>query len=71
ITIPVGQSTGTVEFVAPDNVHTTNPDLTNSITGTTGGNYEKLDLRCGPDGSNAGAKGPGAQRRAGCRDRRF
>ncbi|WP_375547308.1 immunoglobulin-like domain-containing protein [Pseudomonas auratipiscis] len=39
----MGQSTGTVEFVAPDNVHTTNPDLTNSITGTTGGNYEKLE----------------------------
>ncbi|WP_408005564.1 immunoglobulin-like domain-containing protein [Pseudomonas auratipiscis] len=43
ITIPVGQSTGTVEYTAPDNVHTTNPDLTNSITGTTGGNYEKLE----------------------------
>ncbi|WP_038999661.1 immunoglobulin-like domain-containing protein, partial [Pseudomonas putida] len=43
ITIPVGQSCGTVDFVAPNNVHTTNPDLTNSITGTSGGNYEKLD----------------------------
>nr|NLU59561.1 hypothetical protein [Pseudomonas sp. BIGb0427] len=43
ITIPVGSSTGTVDYVAPNNVHTTNPALTNSITGTTGGNYEKLD----------------------------
>ncbi|WP_184959526.1 immunoglobulin-like domain-containing protein, partial [Pseudomonas vranovensis] len=42
-TIPVGSSTGTVDYVAPNNVHTTNPALTNSITGTTGGNYEKLD----------------------------
>ncbi|KJK14504.1 retention module-containing protein, partial [Pseudomonas sp. 2(2015)] len=48
ITIPVGQSTGSVEFVAPNNVHTTNPDLTNSITGTTGGNYEKLDTAGNP-----------------------
>ncbi|MDN7144008.1 retention module-containing protein, partial [Pseudomonas sp. JQ170] len=48
ITIPVGQSTGSVEFVAPDNVHTTNPDLTNSITGTTGGNYEKLETTGNP-----------------------
>ncbi|WP_189638198.1 immunoglobulin-like domain-containing protein, partial [Pseudomonas donghuensis] len=37
ITIPVGSSSGTVDFVAPNNVHTTNPDLTNSITSTTGG----------------------------------
>ncbi|MEG1341218.1 MAG: retention module-containing protein, partial [Pseudomonas sp.] len=48
ITIPVGQSTGSVEFVAPDNVHTSNPDLTNSITGTTGGNYEKLETAGNP-----------------------
>ncbi|MDH0640968.1 retention module-containing protein, partial [Pseudomonas sp. GD03860] len=48
ITIPVGQSTGSVEFVAPDNVHTTNPDLTNSITGTTGGNYENLETTGNP-----------------------
>ena len=48
ITIPVGQSSGSVEFVAPDNVHTTNPDLTNSITGTTGGNYEKLETTGNP-----------------------
>ncbi|MBS7598756.1 retention module-containing protein [Pseudomonas sp. RC2C2] len=48
ITIPVGQSTGSVEFVAPNNVHTTNPDLTNSITGTTGGNYEKLETAGNP-----------------------
>ncbi|WP_442796278.1 immunoglobulin-like domain-containing protein, partial [Pseudomonas sp. LF19] len=48
ITIPVGASSGTVDFVAPNNVHTTNPDLTNSITGTTGGNYEKLDTAGNP-----------------------
>ncbi|MDD1013008.1 retention module-containing protein, partial [Pseudomonas sp. TNT2022 ID1025] len=48
ITIPVGSSSGTVDFVAPNNVHTTNPDLTNSITGTTGGNYEKLDTAGNP-----------------------
>ncbi|WP_232478225.1 retention module-containing protein [Pseudomonas alkylphenolica] len=48
ITIPVGQSSGSVEFVAPDNVHTTNPDLTNSITGTTGGNFEKLETTGNP-----------------------
>ncbi|MDD1041610.1 type I secretion protein, partial [Pseudomonas sp. TNT2022 ID609] len=48
ITIPVGASSGTVDFVAPNNVHTTNPALTNSITGTTGGNYEKLDTAGNP-----------------------
>uniref|UniRef100_UPI0005671BD2 retention module-containing protein n=1 Tax=Pseudomonas vranovensis TaxID=321661 RepID=UPI0005671BD2 len=48
ITIPVGQSTGSVDFVAPDNVHATNPDLTNSITGTTGGNFEKLETTGNP-----------------------
>nr|NLU59558.1 hypothetical protein [Pseudomonas sp. BIGb0427] len=29
-------------------MHTTNPDLTNSITSTTGGNYEKLDTAGNP-----------------------
>ncbi|MEG0969278.1 MAG: hypothetical protein RSG92_28360, partial [Pseudomonas sp.] len=30
------------DFTAPNNALTTNPPLTNSITGTSGGNYEKL-----------------------------
>ncbi|MFK0312972.1 immunoglobulin-like domain-containing protein, partial [Pseudomonas sp. NPDC090233] len=42
ITIGVGQSTGTVEFTAPNNVYNTNAPLTNSITKVEGGNYEKL-----------------------------
>ncbi|MEE1869972.1 immunoglobulin-like domain-containing protein, partial [Pseudomonas auratipiscis] len=63
ITIPVGQSTGTVEFVAPDNVHTTNPDLTNSITGTTGGNYEKLETS--GETTVTVTDGPGTQNETG------
>ncbi|MBM5457207.1 retention module-containing protein, partial [Pseudomonas sp. P66] len=59
ITIPVGQSTGSVEFVAPNNVHTTNEALTNSITGTTGGNYEKLDTAGKP--VTTVTDGPGSQ----------
>ncbi|MDH0640870.1 type I secretion C-terminal target domain-containing protein, partial [Pseudomonas sp. GD03860] len=42
ITIGLGQTTGTVEFTAPDNVHETNLDLTNSIKDFSGGNYEDL-----------------------------
>ncbi|MFJ4158244.1 immunoglobulin-like domain-containing protein, partial [Pseudomonas sp. NPDC089752] len=42
ITIDVGQSTGTVNFTAPNNVYNTNTPLTNSITKVEGGNYEKL-----------------------------
>ncbi|MDH0640985.1 type I secretion protein, partial [Pseudomonas sp. GD03860] len=42
ITIGLGQTTGTVEFTAPDNVHETNLDLTNSIKDFSGGNYENL-----------------------------
>ncbi|MBA1195007.1 retention module-containing protein, partial [Pseudomonas entomophila] len=42
ITIPVGASSGSVNFTAPDNVYATNPPVTNSITGTSGGNYENL-----------------------------
>ncbi|WP_155500315.1 immunoglobulin-like domain-containing protein, partial [Pseudomonas monteilii] len=42
ITIGLNQTTGSVDFVAPNNVYATNPTLTNSITGVTGGNYEKL-----------------------------
>ncbi|WP_305880199.1 immunoglobulin-like domain-containing protein, partial [Pseudomonas sp. B24(2017)] len=41
ITIPVGESSASVPFTAPDNVHSTNPDLTNKITDISGGNYEK------------------------------
>ncbi|WP_167278021.1 immunoglobulin-like domain-containing protein, partial [Pantoea sp. Tr-811] len=43
ITIAVGDSSGSVNFVAPNNVYNTNVPLTNSITGVTGGNYEKLE----------------------------
>ncbi|MEJ5866108.1 immunoglobulin-like domain-containing protein, partial [Pseudomonas farsensis] len=42
ITIPVGQTTGSVDYVAPNNPYNTNPNLTNSITEMKGGNYEKL-----------------------------
>ncbi|MHA6198244.1 retention module-containing protein [Pseudomonas wadenswilerensis] len=43
ITIPVGQSAASVDFIAPNNVLNTNTPLTNSITGVTGGNYEHLE----------------------------
>ncbi|MDG9886637.1 large adhesive protein, partial [Pseudomonas sp. GD04058] len=43
ITIPVNSSSGSVDFIAPNNVLNTNTPLTNSITGVTGGNYEKLE----------------------------
>ncbi|WP_177431649.1 immunoglobulin-like domain-containing protein, partial [Pseudomonas huaxiensis] len=42
IVIPVGQSSASVDFSAPNNVTVTNPALTNSITGVSGGNYENL-----------------------------
>jgi len=42
ITIPVGQSSASVDFTAPNNVLVTNAPLTNSITGVSGGNYENL-----------------------------
>ncbi|MFJ4376599.1 immunoglobulin-like domain-containing protein, partial [Pseudomonas japonica] len=42
ITIDVGQTVGTVNFTAPNNVYATNAALTNSITNVSGGNYEKL-----------------------------
>ncbi|WNN42079.1 retention module-containing protein [Pseudomonas inefficax] len=41
ITIPVGESSASVPFTAPNNVHNTNLDLTNKITSISGGNYEK------------------------------
>ncbi|MCU1734436.1 MULTISPECIES: immunoglobulin-like domain-containing protein, partial [unclassified Pseudomonas] len=43
ITIPVNASSGSVDFIAPNNVLNTNTPLTNSITGVTGGNYEHLE----------------------------
>ncbi|MFW3899818.1 immunoglobulin-like domain-containing protein, partial [Pseudomonas bharatica] len=42
ITIGVNETSGSVNFTAPNNVYGTNAPLTNSITGVTGGNYEKL-----------------------------
>ncbi|MEZ2294850.1 immunoglobulin-like domain-containing protein [Variovorax sp. RCC_210] len=42
ITIPVGQTTGTVQTTAPSDLPSTNPVLTNSITSVTGGNFEQL-----------------------------
>ncbi|WP_346330246.1 immunoglobulin-like domain-containing protein [Pseudomonas sp. AFG_SD02_1510_Pfu_092] len=41
ITIPVGESSASVPFTAPNNVHNTNLDLSNKITSISGGNYEK------------------------------
>ncbi|MEG0969173.1 MAG: type I secretion protein, partial [Pseudomonas sp.] len=41
ITIPVGESSASVPFTAPNNVHNTNLDLSNKITDISGGNYEK------------------------------
>ncbi|MEG1082471.1 MAG: hypothetical protein RSE44_28435, partial [Pseudomonas sp.] len=43
IVIPVGESSNSVDFKAPDNALNTNVDLTNSITKVEGGNYEKLE----------------------------
>ncbi|MEG1082570.1 MAG: type I secretion protein, partial [Pseudomonas sp.] len=42
IVIQVGETTGTVQFTAPDNVHSSNLDLTNSIKDVSGGNFEEL-----------------------------
>ncbi|MGX9382091.1 LapA family giant adhesin [Pseudomonas sp. JQ36] len=42
ITIEVGKTTGTVTTTAPNDALTGHAPLTNSITGVTGGNYEKL-----------------------------
>ncbi|QHG67643.2 retention module-containing protein [Pseudomonas putida] len=42
ITIGINETSGSVNYTAPNNVYTTNPPLTNSVTGMTGGNYEKL-----------------------------
>ncbi|MCL0239158.1 immunoglobulin-like domain-containing protein, partial [Escherichia coli] len=42
ITIEVGKTTGTVNFVAPNDALTGHAPVTNAITGVTGGNYENL-----------------------------
>ncbi|WP_375139515.1 beta strand repeat-containing protein, partial [Pseudomonas entomophila] len=57
ITIPVGQSSGTVDATAPDNIYATNPPVTNSITGVSGGNYENL-VTAGTPGTTV-TDGPG------------
>uniref|UniRef100_UPI003A7F6C6C retention module-containing protein n=1 Tax=Pseudomonas sp. LFS044 TaxID=3229880 RepID=UPI003A7F6C6C len=48
ITIGVGESSGSVDFVAPNNVYNTNAPLTNSISKVEGGNYEQLDTAGNP-----------------------
>ncbi|WP_095133360.1 retention module-containing protein [Pseudomonas sp. Irchel s3h14] len=42
ITIPVGSSSASVNFVAPNDALTGHAPLTNSITNVSGGNYENL-----------------------------
>ncbi|MEE3633217.1 immunoglobulin-like domain-containing protein [Pseudomonas sp. AL 58] len=59
ITIPVGESSGSVPFTAPNNVHNTNAPLTNSITDISGGNYEKVEAVGKP--STTVTDGPGTQ----------
>ncbi|PMY40369.1 MULTISPECIES: LapA family giant adhesin [unclassified Pseudomonas] len=48
ITIPVGESSGTVNFTAPNDALAGGSSLSTSITGATGGNYEKLDVDSKP-----------------------
>ncbi|QQZ42297.1 LapA family giant adhesin [Pseudomonas sp. SK3(2021)] len=48
ITIPVGASSGTVNFVAPNDALAGGSSLSTTITGATGGNYEKLDVDSKP-----------------------
>ncbi|WP_332461628.1 beta strand repeat-containing protein, partial [Pseudomonas chlororaphis] len=48
ITIPVGESSGTVNFVAPNDALAGGSSLSTTITGATGGNYEKLDVDSKP-----------------------
>ena len=59
ITIPVGESSGSVPFTAPNNVHNTNVPLTNSITNVEGGNYEKVEAAGTP--TTTVTDGPGTQ----------
>uniref|UniRef100_UPI00177E7DF1 immunoglobulin-like domain-containing protein n=1 Tax=Pseudomonas fluorescens TaxID=294 RepID=UPI00177E7DF1 len=42
ITIAVGQSSGSINYTAPNDVYQGNAPVTNSITGVSGGNYENL-----------------------------
>ncbi|KZN17161.1 retention module-containing protein [Pseudomonas fluorescens] len=49
ITIPVGSSSGSVNFVAPNDALAGGSSLSVKIDGATGGNYEKLDI----DGKSA------------------
>ncbi|WLI18324.1 retention module-containing protein [Pseudomonas wuhanensis] len=49
ITIPVGETTGSVNFVAPNSPLAGGSSLSVKIDGATGGNYEKLDV----DGKSA------------------
>ncbi|MFJ3374126.1 retention module-containing protein [Pseudomonas sp. NPDC086112] len=49
ITIPVGLSSGSVDFVAPNDALAGGGSLSVKIDGATGGNYEKLDV----DGKSA------------------
>ncbi len=42
ITIPVGQTAGTVKTIAPNDIFKNNAPVTNAITGVTGGNFDKL-----------------------------
>ncbi|WP_408980364.1 LapA family giant adhesin [Pseudomonas sp. B21-048] len=44
ITIPVGETTGSVNFVAPNSPLAGGSSLSVKIDGATGGNYEKLDV---------------------------
>ncbi|WP_422422945.1 immunoglobulin-like domain-containing protein, partial [Pseudomonas sp. GZD-222] len=59
ITIPVNGTSGSVEFTAPNNVHTSNLDLTNSIESVTGGNFEKVETS--GETSITVTDGPGTQ----------
>ncbi|MGF6397411.1 surface adhesion protein [Pseudomonas frederiksbergensis] len=49
ITIPVGSSSGSVDFVAPNDALAGGSSLSVKIDGATGGNYEKLEV----DGKSA------------------
>ncbi|MBP5090522.1 large adhesive protein, partial [Pseudomonas chlororaphis] len=48
ITIPVGASSGTVNFVAPNDALAGGSSLSTTITNATGGNYEKLAVDSNP-----------------------
>ncbi|MFA2535939.1 immunoglobulin-like domain-containing protein, partial [Pseudomonas chlororaphis subsp. aurantiaca] len=48
ITIPVGASSGTVNFVAPNDALAGGSSLSTTITNATGGNYEKLAVDSKP-----------------------